>query len=126
MRVKRKPFSLCQHNLPNYVLTCRLEKLTQSCQWESPFVQGGNFNSFIGPKHLFSFQVGDYDYQGCVKGVFPNNICKLNRITRHGCSLQEKFTFRCNYRNRNQKPCWIVVKTLNFFIFSFRDILKLY
>jgi len=31
----------------------------------------------------------------------------------------------CEYRNKSQKSCWIVVKTMNFFTFFFLYILKL-
>jgi len=39
-------------------------------------------------KYLFTFQVGDFDYQGCPRGVFLNHIYKLNRIIGHGHSSQ--------------------------------------
>ncbi len=37
--------------------------------------------------------MGDFGYEGCIRGMFLNYIYKLNRITKHGCFSQEEFTF---------------------------------
>jgi hypothetical protein len=69
-------------------------------------------------------------YEGAFYGYFPLMQTSITKcLIDHAFTLAKSGskapTFKCEYIDRNQKPCWIVMKTMNLFTFYFFDILKL-